>query len=133
VIGCVDPAHPTVDSPYLYGDSIGAMATSALVQGLTNGKQVKVALAAFDAVDNIGPLSVIQCQTPQPTETFFNQYCADGGAACQGGCGSCNVGSDRDLGSLAFSAALLSCVALGVRRDRRRRSRAAQQGARRPS
>jgi hypothetical protein len=122
----IDPQHPDINSPYVCGSQIPASATSPNVTNLGDGTVLKdgqsyiVAVAAYDEVFNLGPLSTIQCQTPQQTTTFLDSYCMDGGLGC-GGCGSCNIGAQTDplwpvLGSLALAA-----VGISVRRQRRRR------------
>jgi MYXO-CTERM domain-containing protein len=90
------------------------------IKGLSNGVTYTMAVAAYDNVNNIGPLSELQCATPQETTTFFNEYCADGGHGC-GGCGSCAVGADTDLTWPGLAAFALVTVGLTVRRDERRR------------
>jgi len=114
--------HPSVNSPALCGANISASATAPTITGLTNGQPYVIAIAAYDEVDNIGPLSVLQCSTPAPTIGFFNQYCADGGQGC-GGCGSCAVGADNGLLYPGLAAGALAAVGLLVRREERRRKR----------
>jgi hypothetical protein len=126
-IGGIDPAHPDITSPAVCGIQIPASATepaiTVLGDGSTpkNGTRYRVGVAAYDEVNNIGPISILQCGTPAPTDTFFGQYCADGGVACTGGCSSCALGSDRDYTWHGLGAAALAAVMLGLRRDARRR------------
>lgn len=128
-LGCVDLVHPSITSKNRYGSQISRSSTEVVIKDLKNDKPYVVAIAAYDSVNNIGPLSVLQCGTPQPTNTFFNQYCADGGAVCAGGCGSCNVGADRDLAWSGLGAAALAAAGMIARRDRRRRKTSKRDGA----
>lgn len=128
-LACVNTQHPSIKSKYVCGERIPASATSPVIEKLKNDQPYVVAIAAYDTVNNIGPLSVLQCATPQPTKTFFGEYCANGGNACNEGCGTCNVGgAGRDLTWPGLAVLALAGAALGVRRDdrrRRARSRAA--------
>ncbi|MFT3766127.1 MAG: hypothetical protein QM820_11515 [Minicystis sp.] len=79
------------------------------LDGLDNGQLYAVAVVGVDRAGNIGAPSAMVCGTPQPAESFFKLYCQDGGAACFGGCGSCQVGEHRDVvwpGILAAGATL---------------------------
>jgi hypothetical protein len=118
----LDPDHPDINSPYVCGKQIPASATSPNIPDLTNGTRYIVGIAAYDEVNNIGPISALQCATPQKTDTFFSQYCADGGAACDGGCSACTVGGGADLAWPGLGIAALAGVGLASRRARRRRA-----------
>jgi hypothetical protein len=87
---------------------------------LSNGTEYVVAIVGYDEVDNFGPLSTLQCATPEPTDTFFSQYCGDNGAACPG-CGSCAVGGDSDVTWVMRASSMVGAVLLGLRRARSRR------------
>ena len=108
------------NSPFVCGARISASSTTPVIMGLSNKQQYTIAVAAYDEVNNIGPLSVLQCATPVPTDTFFPQYCKDGGAGCAG-CGSCAVGAPSDLTWPGLALAALAALGLIVRRDERRR------------
>lgn len=130
-LGCVDTKHPSTKSSSVCGSRIAASATAPVISGLTNDVPYVVAIAAYDQVNNIGPLSVLQCGTPQPTRTFFNQYCADGGVACADGCGTCTVGVGRELAWPGLGAIALAAAAFAVRRDERRRKKARRENGNR--
>jgi hypothetical protein len=86
---------------------------------LVDGQQYIVGIAAYDVVNNLGPMAPLQCGIPVPVNSYFPTYCAEGGPGC-GGCGSCNVGSSTDpVWSALGVAALAGAIGL-VRRDRRR-------------
>jgi hypothetical protein len=123
---CVNKDHPAIDSIYVCLDRIPASTTEPVLKKLTNGQSYVVAVAAYDQVNNIGPLSVLQCATPKATKTFFNQYCAAGGVACAEGCGTCNVGSRSDLTWPGLGAAALAGAVFAARRDGKRRRKARQ-------
>jgi hypothetical protein len=105
--------------------SLGASATGDQQIGsgkAVNGTRYVVAVAAYDAVNNIGPLSYSLCQTPEVTNTFFSTYCRDGGPACPG-CGQCTVGPSSSLTWPALGATALAAVGLAMRRSRGTRRR----------
>jgi hypothetical protein len=53
---------------------------------LINGHQYAIAVAATDEDGNIGLLSPLACQTPEPIIDFWDQYSKDGGLAGGGFC-----------------------------------------------
>jgi MYXO-CTERM domain-containing protein len=118
----LDVNHPDIYSPFVFGSSLSASSTVVTVDKLTNGTRYRVAIAAFDEVNNIGPLSVLQCGTPDQTDTFFHQYCADGGNGC-GGCGSCAVGGDDSPVWPALGTGALAALGLVLRRRHATRSK----------
>jgi MYXO-CTERM domain-containing protein len=118
----VDPARPTLDSPYVCNSAVSASAKDISAPNLTNGVRYRIAIAAYDEVGNIGPLSELQCGTPEPTDTFFKTYCADGGTACHDGCGTCAAGGDRDLAWPGLAAMALAAVGFATRRRTTRRN-----------
>jgi hypothetical protein len=114
-----NPNDPRVQ-PYICGTMISPTSTTPTISGLVDGQEYVIAIAGYDEVNNMGPLSVFQCATPEPTSTFFNEYCADGGKGC-GGCGSCAVGADNDLTWTVLACSTVAAVAFGLRRARGRR------------
>ncbi len=89
---------------------------------LVNGERYAVAVAATDRFGNVGQLSSLVCETPEPTTDFWDQY-RDAGGDGGGGCTSAAppgapVGT---LATLAFAASA-GVVALS-RRRRKPRSR----------
>ena len=122
----VDRTSPDTGSPFVCASRIPASAgivrITALHDGspLEDGRGYVVAVAAYDDVDNVGPLSPLLCGGPRPTTTFMKAYFADGGEGCQG-CGICNVGAPSGLPWPPLSAAALAAAGVVVRRGRRRR------------
>jgi hypothetical protein len=111
---------------YSCGKDTGLSATSTTVTGLNNFQRYAVAVAAFDLVENIGALSTVQCDTPQPVNGFDEAYRSAGGLA--GGASFCSL-SARSFAARAKgwpAAAFAAVAALGQwrRRNRRRPSRA---------
>ena len=64
----------------------GLGATKGTIDKLKNFKQYTVAVAATDSVGNVGPLSVLACDTPQPIDDFYKAYRDAGGMAGGGYC-----------------------------------------------
>jgi len=75
------------------------------------------AVASFDKLDNVGPLSEVVCGKPEPTTDFFEEYRRAGGQAGGGFCNCALVGADSDR-PLALVALLLGAVGFGLRRRR---------------
>lgn len=102
---------------FLCGQVNGATTTSGYAKGLTNGVKYNVAVAGYDAVQNDGYLSYVECSTPQVVNDFWDQYTQAGG---KGGGGFCGI-TDRPAPG-AGAAFLLALFAGIVRRRRRQRS-----------
>jgi hypothetical protein len=113
---------PPADAPVCA--TLGLGATSVPISGAVNGTRYVVAVAAYDSVNNIGPLTSSLCQTPEPTDTFFGAYCRDGGSACPG-CGQCAASPSSPLTWPALATAALAALGFGVRRSQRRGARRA--------
>lgn len=92
-IGGLDPIHPSPDSPQMCQGPIARSESSSVISGLVDGQSYVLAVAGYDELNNIGPLSALQSATPEPTDTFFNVYCADHGPGCHG-CTRCHVGTE---------------------------------------
>ncbi len=105
------------DPAYLCGDVHGVTSTSAYAKGLTNFTKYAVAVAGYDGVQNDGPLSTIECGTPQPVNDFWDEYTQAGG---KGGGGFCGIADKPAPG--AGGAFLLALFAGLLRRRRRQRS-----------
>jgi hypothetical protein len=97
--------------------SVSNTSTSVAVEGLTFGQRYAFAVAAFDRVENDGPLSEIVCGETEPTIDFFEAYRAAGG---QGGGGMCNCSVIGGLphGRWALYLTIAGGLALGIRRRR---------------
>jgi hypothetical protein len=120
----VPPADLTLTSPYLCGSRVSSTetlvnVTSVGAMSLQNDFTYFVAVAAYDEVDNLGPVSSpFVCGQTQPVDSFYKAYCTDGGSDC-GGCGIGDVGGRGPLWP-ALGAAVLAAVAVIVRRERAR-------------
>jgi hypothetical protein len=119
--GLTPGVPPPADAPHCA--ALGPSVTSTPIGDAVNGVQYVVAVAAYDAVNNIGPLSYSLCQTPEPTNTFWKVYCEDGGDGCPG----CTVRPSSSLAWPGLATAALGAVAFCARRrsraERQRRSR----------
>lgn len=94
-------------------------ATTGHVKGLVNGHSYSVGVAGVDTVGNLGPLSEVVCQSPEPTEDFYQLYTDAGGTA---GGGFCSIQGARGGAHMGISAlALLSFVGLASRMRRQAR------------
>jgi hypothetical protein len=82
---------------------------------LENFKEYAVALAAIDQFGNVGPLSSVFCETPEPTTDFWENYKNAGGEA---GGGICSVeGVGLPAGGVAVTA-FFGLALIGTRRRR---------------
>jgi MYXO-CTERM domain-containing protein len=79
-----------------------------------------VAVAGFDDLGNVGPLSELSCGEPEPTDDFFDIYKGSGGPGGGGYC-NCTVVGAPDVARHAAWLGLAALVALGWRRRRRER------------
>ncbi len=104
---------------YLCGSVTGQITNEASASGLINGIPYAVAVASFDAAENVGLLSALACETPVEVDDFFEIYRRSGG---QGGGGLCGVTSGSAPG---FAGLILAAGALfGLRRVQNRRRNA---------
>jgi hypothetical protein len=87
--------------------------TSARIEGLENGVDYAVGVAAVDKTGNASPITRVYVQSPVPTRDFYRGYRAAGGKADGG---FCTVG-----GRGSRSLAALGAVAAAVLYWRRRR------------
>lgn len=105
---------------YLCGSVSGLSATKGSVTNLTNFKTYTVAIAAVDGVGNVGPLSTLACDAPQPIDDFFKVYRDAGGQAgggyCQMGLAGLPVGGAVPLLAALSSLGVLALRRRGVRR-----------------
>jgi hypothetical protein len=92
-----------------------ASTTEAEASGLTNGVLYAIGVAAMDAFENPGPLSKLDCATPEPVTGFFEAYRDAGGL---GGGGYCALGATRS--HVFASGCLLAALGLVARRRRPR-------------
>jgi MYXO-CTERM domain-containing protein len=93
--------------------SVTGTAAEIQARGFTVNVLGAVAIAAYDAVGNVGKLSAVACGKTEPVIDFFQNYRAAGGEG-GGGC-SCRVGSgDEPL--LAWVAFALCAASLMRRR-----------------
>ncbi|MEZ4310829.1 MAG: hypothetical protein R3F14_22525 [Polyangiaceae bacterium] len=93
--------------------------TSGLAAVLDNDTYYAVAVAAYDNLGNIGPLTAATCGTPQEVQDFYEEYRAQGGQAG----GGCSVETrSRIAGFTGPATALLAGAAFLLRRRRRART-----------
>jgi hypothetical protein len=104
---------------YTCGDAPGGNSGNYTIKGLTDFVQYTVALSAYDAVGNYGPLSAVNCESPQPVLGVYEAYRTAGGTA--GGGSFCAVGAVGQK-SPGTSLAVVASLA-GLAGVRRRRSR----------
>lgn len=72
---------------YRCSDLVGATATRAVAQGLTNGRPYHLAVVAQDLAGNRSLVSVApNCVTPVPVTDFWESYRGAGGQALPGAC-----------------------------------------------
>jgi hypothetical protein len=105
-------------SQYLVDSLVGNTTSSYTIQGLTNGFNYTVAVAATDGSANTGPLSTPSCAIPAPVDDFWKRYRQAGGSAGVGFCALETFGEPGAGGVLAASVVLAG--AAWARRRRRR-------------
>jgi hypothetical protein len=114
---------PEQIAQYSCASTTGQRATSANITHLTNFERYAVAVVASDLVENVGALSAVQCNMPQPVNGFDETYRSAGGTA--GGASFCSLGlrSAAARAKLWPAAAFVAVVALGRWRRRPHRLR----------
>jgi hypothetical protein len=100
------------DPKYQCG-SASLSATGGNAVGLVNGVSYTVGVAATDTYANVGTLSTLTCQVPQPITGFYKAYRAAGGT---GGGGFCSFSVKREPLPLVALLGLASCLVLRRRR-----------------
>ena len=96
----------------LIADSVGG-------KPLTNFTTYAVAIAAIDQFGNVGPLSNVFCEKPEPTTDFWENYKNAGGEA---GGGFCSVeAAGLPVGSIAVTGIFGLALVGALRRRRKRR------------
>jgi hypothetical protein len=88
-------------------------ATGGNATGLVNGVSYNVGVSATDTFDNVGKLSALTCQVPQPVTGFFKAYRAAGGEA---GGAFCSFSRKREPLPMIVLLGLASCLVLRRRR-----------------
>ena len=96
--------------------SVDVTSTRIQIEGVTNGQLYDIAVAAKDAVGNVGPLSNVACGTPGPIDDFWDDYNSAGGGA-GGSCALEGAGMPAGTGALALG---MMAAAIGSARRRRR-------------
>jgi hypothetical protein len=115
-----------IDPKYIYKpDSITGItaasitASSYTITGLQDGVNYNIAIAAVDALGNVGPLSPLQCNEPEPIVDFWQSYRQAGGQAGGGFCALEAAGAPA--GSAVFFGGFVSLAAAAWRRRRGKR------------
>jgi hypothetical protein len=88
-------------------------ATAGNATGLVDGVSYNVGVSATDTYQNVGKLSTLACEVPQPVDGFFKEYRAAGG---QGGGGFCSFSMKRQPLPFAMLLGLASCLVFRRRR-----------------
>jgi hypothetical protein len=115
-----DTLSPDQIKKFECGTSTGRTATTVTITGLLNYHKYAVAIAASDLVENAGTLSTVQCEMPQPTDSFDQVYRNAGGTA--GGASFCSIGLLSGVArSNSWPGAAFAAV-VGLLRWRRRRT-----------
>jgi len=115
--------HPSCQSMQLFAGehppdafkcgSAPLSATVANATGLINGVSYNVGVAATDNYNNVGVISNLTCQVPQPVDGFYKAYRAAGGTA---GGGFCSISRKREPIMLFALVGLGACFVLRRRR-----------------
>jgi hypothetical protein len=87
---------------------------------LINGHQYAIAVAAYDDDGNVGLVSNLFCQTPEPVIDFWDRYEADGGKAGGGFCAL--EGPGIPVAGSVFGMGVGAAALVFARRRRRRNS-----------
>ncbi len=117
-INLIAGLEPTEDfiNKFKCGDTAGPKASSGIITGVANGTLTNVAVASFDLVGNVGPLSSVTCAAAQEVNGFDELYHKAGGTA---GGGFCSIGPRRGAQREAWLGGLsLMGIALALRRRR---------------
>jgi hypothetical protein len=109
---------PEIGDRFKCGDISGINATSANIQGFATDTTVAVAVASFDAVNNVGPLSTASCAMTQPVNSFIDLYHKAGGTA-----GASLCSTPARLGQSQGSKILYAFMLFGALAVHRRRTR----------
>lgn len=119
---------PTADlKEYECGREVGQTSTQGNATGLQNDVRYAVAIAAYDALGNRGPLSELACGTPVVVEDFYERYRAAGG---KGGGGFCSVRAGGDPAAAYVAGAGLAAWLLRRRKRHATKRARADRGAR---
>lgn len=96
----------------------GTSVTASSLRGkpLTNNTVYAIAVAATDAFDNVGPLSAIQCEYPEVTNDFWQDYKNAGGNAG----GGCAVSSETPVGTIVVLGSSMAVLIVTLRRRRKK-------------
>ncbi len=114
----LNPNDSAAFARYRCSDLVGATATRAVAQGLTNGRPYHLAVVAQDLAGNRSVVAVAPtCVTPVPVTDFWESYRAAGGQALPG---ACAVAAGR-VGASGAWIGLTIGIAVWVRRRRKSR------------
>jgi hypothetical protein len=90
--------------------------TRLKIDGLTDGVLYDIAVAARDAVGNVGPLSNVDCETPGPIDDFWDAYNKAGGGA---GASCALEGAGMPAGTGILALGMIGAAVAATRRRRR--------------
>jgi hypothetical protein len=118
-ISNIDPKYIYKPDSITHITSASITASSFTITGLKDGVNYNIAIAAVDALGNVGPLSSLQCNEPEPIVDFWQSYRQDGGQAGGGFCALEAAGAPA--GSAVFFGGFVSLAAAAWRRRRGKR------------
>jgi hypothetical protein len=95
----------------------GVSSTSINVEGLKDGYYYNIAVAAVDALGNVGPLSNVVCGEPVPVADFWRVYYDDGGRAGGGFCSLQGVGVPA--GTSGLGVLMVASIVAVIRKRRK--------------
>jgi hypothetical protein len=104
-------------SQYLCGQG-GPASSQVNLLNLRDGVYYNVAVAAVDALGNVGPLSNVPCGEPVPVNDFWKLYYEAGGRAGGGFCSA--EGAGTPAGTSGLGALMIASIVAMVRRRRRK-------------
>ncbi len=116
VVGVTGGTMKIIDPKYICAQG-GATSTSINVTNLKDGFYYNIAVAATDAVGNVGPLSNVVCGEPQPVTDFWGEYTNANGKAGGGFCSTESVGVPA--GTSGLGVLMVSSMVAMIRRRRR--------------
>lgn len=109
-------------APYRQSGSFAPTAAEGTISRLENHEAYVIAMAAYDKVGNLSPLSDLACGVPQEMMTFLRAYDCGGGLD-ERGCGFCSIGGGEGGSWAALASGAHLVVGFAARRRGRERAR----------